>query len=192
VVPFPDFLIATRGLWRSPAKSRFLTSFGMTNSILGSGQQQEQHPQQEQRTGVSAPHGHLLARTFPRRLKPGTSWLLCGQLKSCPSRFVLISAAKIPASRKGGEKRGTPYRTLSTSTLSAGAWVPSKLRAGSSARERRGPQEEKSRRNQRFSRCQASWYFQYFDFGRCGVRRMSGWLWVAFRGRMYQVSVGIT
>ena len=40
-------------------------------------------------------------------------------------------------------------------------------------------------------RCQASLYFSYFERGFCGVRRMSGWAWVARMGRMYHVSVGM-
>jgi len=42
------------------------------------------------------------------------------------------------------------------------------------------------------SRCQASLYFSYLERGLFGVRRMSGWWFVASMGRMYHVSVGIT
>ena len=48
------------------------------------------------------------------------------------------------------------------------------------------------RSNQRFRRCQASLYLSYLAFLLWGVRRMSGWWFVALMGRMYQVSVGIT
>jgi len=42
------------------------------------------------------------------------------------------------------------------------------------------------------SKCQASLYWEYLEFGRWGERRMSGWEWVAARGRMYQALAGIT
>jgi hypothetical protein len=152
--------------------------------MFGCDQNHVQHQKQQKECPL-----HKALPPTSQRLKPGTLSLLGSRTEAVPFPVRVHRSVELPRFSQRTRETGHPESGCDgIQEQQKGRQTPVWVSHLLSNTDSRGG----CRYVGCFRRCQASLYFSYFAFLECGVRRISGWLWVAFRGRMYQVLVGIT